>query len=86
MAYSDQFFRALGVDGASQESVRLAVSKTSIPASRLAYYNRMNIVPSGEDLKRCVDAYDISEIELRLKMGRLDRESIALIQQNAKKY
>lgn len=85
MAYSNQFFRALGIDSTSQKSIKDAVSKTGIPRSRLIYYNRKNILPSGEDLSKCIDFYGISEFQLRLKMGRLDRESIEILQKNAEK-
>lgn len=85
MAYSNQFFRALGIDSESQKSIKDAVNKTGIPRSRLIYYNRKNVLPSGEDLSKCIEIYGVSEFQLRLKMGRLDRESIEILQKNAEK-
>jgi site-specific DNA-methyltransferase (adenine-specific) len=85
MTYSNQFFRALEIDSESKRSIQDAVHKTGIPRSRLIYYNKKNILPSGEDLSKCIEAYSVSEFQLRLKMGRLDRESIEILQNHAEK-
>lgn len=85
MAYSDHFFKALGIDPESRAQIKAVAVKVNVPVSRLEYYNKNNIIPSGNDLKAILDIFGLSEIYLRLKMGRLDRETIALLQQDADK-
>lgn len=83
MAYSNQFFQALGINSDSSIDVKGMANKTGIPRSRLAYYNKKNIIPSGLDLQKLIEIYGVSEFELRLKMGRLDRNSVEILQMNA---
>lgn len=83
MQFSDQFFRALGVRVEDKKSLTDLSRKVNIPLSRLNYYNDKNIVPSGTDLESLILHTDISETELMLKMGILDKKLIDKIQNNA---
>lgn len=56
---------------------------TGIPASRLKYYNKHNVVPSGKDLEVISKVSGVPETLLKLKMGRLDGELLSAIQENA---
>lgn len=85
MAYSNQFFQALDIDPNSRENVKAVATKTGVPVARLDYYNKKNILPSGKDLKLITEVLGVSEVYLRLKMGRLDRELISLLQKDAEK-
>lgn len=83
MGYSNQFFQALGFFQPSAKQIQTISQKTGIPTSRLKYYNDHNTLPSGSDLQKITDFFGISEIELQLKTGRLDRATIDLIQAQA---
>lgn len=80
MTYSNQFFQALGVDHREKPEIKALSIKTGIPLSRLNFYNHKNVVPSGVDLACIEKKCGVSEVELRLRMGRLDRALIELIQ------
>jgi site-specific DNA-methyltransferase (adenine-specific) len=83
MTYSNQFFQALGVDHRVKSEIKAIASKTEIPLSRLNFYNHKNVVPSGFDLMKITEIFGVSEVQLRLKMGRLDRTLIELIQNSS---
>lgn len=83
MGYSNQFFQALGLSGPTAKQVQITSQKTGIPASRLKYYNDHNTLPSGYDLQKIIEVFGVSEIELQLKTGRLERATIDLIQAKA---
>lgn len=82
MTYSNQFFSALGIDHTSTKDIKEAAKRTGIPVSRLNHYNKTNTIPTGYDLKTIESCYGVSELELKLKTGRLDRATIELIQQH----
>lgn len=83
MTYSNKFFQLLGVDHSVKSEINAAAVKTGIPVSRLNFYNNKNIVPSGFDLTQIEKIFGVSEIQIRLKMGRLDRALIELIQNSS---
>jgi len=83
MGYSNQFFKALGIDPDSRVDIQSAAKKTGIPFARLKYYNKKNVIPLGGDLTALEDEYAISELELMLKMGRLDHSVIEAIQNSS---
>ncbi|MCU7905744.1 MAG: site-specific DNA-methyltransferase [Candidatus Thiodiazotropha sp. (ex Epidulcina cf. delphinae)] len=51
--------------------------------ARLRYYNDKNIVPTGGDLDRVLRASSITEIDLMLRMGRLNRNVLEAIRDYA---
>lgn len=83
MGYSNQFFQALGIDCASRKEIKAAAQKLNIPVARLNYYNSNNIVPSGGDLQSIVEIFGVSELELQIRTGRIDRATIELLQKNS---
>ena len=83
MGFSNQFFRALGVADENRQAISKLSRKTGIPVSRLRYYNENNILPTGNDLELILSSVNISEVELMLKMGRLDCELLEVLQNNA---
>lgn len=83
MGYSDQFFHSLGIDPRSKEQLSKASRKSGISVSRLRYYNGANIIPTGIDLDKILSAYGITEVELQLRMGQIDRRLSNLIANNA---
>lgn len=84
MTYSNQFFNALGIDHQSPSEIKEAAKRSGIPGVRLNYYNKTNTIPTGNDLKMIEECYGVTELELKLKTGRLDRATTELIQQHAK--
>lgn len=80
MNYSNQFFRCLGV---SKETLNAFSKKSGVSTKNLKYYNDNNILPSGNDLVKLLNATGISELKLRLSMGRLDKDLVEAIQAKA---
>ncbi|WP_444929486.1 DNA-methyltransferase [Microbulbifer sp. SSSA002] len=83
MGYSNQFFGTLGVKPGRGGNLAAFSRACDVPVDRLKYYNNNNIVPSGLDLKKIIKVAKVSELALRLKMGRLDRDTISLLQENS---
>ncbi|QOH80995.1 site-specific DNA-methyltransferase [Plesiomonas shigelloides] len=83
MGYSDQFFKALNIEAGKGGNLNQFSKKCGIPQKKLMYYNDNNIVPSGSDLEKIIASTNISELLLRLKMGRLDKDIIKAIQQQS---
>lgn len=83
MGYSDQFFKALGVDPSSQREIREVSKRSDISVEKLKYYNNKNIIPSGKDLTKIESKLKTSEIALMIKMGRLDHRVLEAIQSHS---
>jgi site-specific DNA-methyltransferase (adenine-specific) len=83
MGYSNQFFKAVGINQPQGKSLAEFAKATAIPKERLTYYNQDNILPSGSDLEKILDISGISKVGLALKMGRLDKDLIEAIQAQA---
>lgn len=83
MGYSNQFFNALGVDPKSRPEINKLAKRVRIPSHRLSYYNEKNILPSGSDMVQIEEELGVFELDLAIKMGRLDHASTELIQQHA---
>ncbi|WP_311065623.1 DNA methyltransferase [Halomonas sp. DWK9] len=83
MGYSNQFFKALGVGADNGGDIATFAKQSGVPSKKLKYYNEHNIVPTGNDLEGILVAAKITELSLRLKMGRLDKDIIEAIRENA---
>ncbi|TRY31041.1 site-specific DNA-methyltransferase [Aliiglaciecola sp. M165] len=83
MGYSNQFFKALSIREEKGGNLATFAKQSGVPVKKLKYYNKNNIVPTGTDLKNIMSAANISELLLRIKMGRLDKDIIEAIQENA---
>lgn len=81
MGFSDRFFKALGITAGRGGNLPRFSKDSDIPRDRLKYYNDKNVLPSGDDLKKVLDMANISELELMLKMGRLDKNVIDALQE-----
>jgi site-specific DNA-methyltransferase (adenine-specific) len=84
MGYSNQFFSAVNVDAESRTDILRFAKATGITIDRLKYYNASNVLPSGEDLKAILKVGKISELELMLKMGRINNKLMEAISINSK--
>ena len=83
MSYSDQFFSAIGVRAGRGGNLGRFAKASGVPSDRLKFYNQHNILPSGNDLKSITKAAGITELLLKLKMGRLDKDLLEAIQEHA---
>lgn len=83
MGYSNQFFRGLGVNPSKRTDINKLSEKTGIPTSRLHYYNDNNIIPSGLDMTSLENSLGIYELDLKIKMGRIDHNVIEYLQEHA---
>ena len=83
MSYSNQFFNALGIKPGRGGNLSQFARSCGISADRLKFYNENNVVPTGKDLELITKFTQVSDIILKLKMGRLDKNLLEAIQQNA---
>ena len=83
MSFSDQFFRAVGIDPAQRHQLAEFSTRCGVPPARLRHYNDANVLPTGDDLTRVLATAGITELELTLAMGRLSRDTLNAIQANA---
>ena len=83
MGYSNHFFDAIGVRSGRGGNISEFSKKTGIPAARLKFYNANNVLPSGRDLKLILKASKITELVLKLKMGRIDKDVINALSNSA---
>jgi site-specific DNA-methyltransferase (adenine-specific) len=83
VSFSDQFFCALGIDPEQRRDITAFAARSGVPPQRLRHYNDANVMPTGDDLTRVLDAAGITNAELMLSMGRLSREVLNALQANA---
>lgn len=81
----NSFYNALNIETEKKLILRQLAKKTKIPIDRLNYYNKYNILPSGDDLNKICQQTKISELDLMLKMGIVNSDVISLIQENSEK-
>jgi site-specific DNA-methyltransferase (adenine-specific) len=83
MGYSNQFYKAVGVVPEKGRSLTEFAKETGVPKARLRYYNDENKLPTGKDLEAILAATDQTELDLALKMGRLNSAILEAIQENS---
>jgi len=83
MNHSHKFFRAIGVDPDERGDDRDFAKEADIPVSRLRYYNDQNIFPAGEDLKKICEVADLSPLQLKLRIGHIDKKTLDALTQNS---
>lgn len=83
MSYSNQFFSAIGVRAGRGGNLTQFAQASGVPVERLNFYNGSNLLPTGKDLELVLKAAGISELMLKLKMGRLDSNILEAIQSSA---
>lgn len=79
----NQFFKALGLNEISPNSVKELANDIGIPYSRLKYYNSNNILPSGADLQKILQKMELSREQLMLRLGKVDKDLLDRLIQNA---
>lgn len=79
----DKFFSAIGIRPDDHSAIKELSVKSGVPTAILKYYNEANIIPSGKDLRCILYAVGVSEIELMLRMGSLNRRLTAAIERHS---
>ncbi|WP_375345365.1 site-specific DNA-methyltransferase [Priestia megaterium] len=74
------FFEALSIN---EDTLKEFSKKVKVSVKKLRYYNDHNIFPSHEDFNKIKNIIDISELELKLKMGILDYTILQCISNHA---
>lgn len=82
MSHSNRFFRAIGISD-SRASINEFARRSSVTAEMLHYYNATDTLPSGADLDRVCVTSGITAMELMLRMGKIDRNLLEQIRNNA---
>ncbi|MGQ9008739.1 DNA-methyltransferase [Bacillus stercoris] len=75
--FTNNFFKALNIK--NQKELLSFSKKTSIPVPKLKMYNEESIFPFNSDLNKILNELDITEFELKLKLGILDSDTIDLL-------
>ena len=83
MGFSGQFFGAIGIAADNRAALGDFARHSGVPVDRLRHYNNANILPSGSDLERILEAAGIGEVELMLAMGRVSKAVLDAIQAKA---
>lgn len=79
----DYFYRAIGLEDSSSKEKKAFAVRAGMSLKDLDYYNQNNILPSGQHLERILLASGLTELELMLMMGRLNKSVISRIQAHA---
>ena len=80
----NQFFNALHLKATNRTALLRFSKKATVPMNRLTYYNRQNILPSGNDLQKICETAGITRTQLMLAMGIFNSSIRKVIQKNAK--
>jgi site-specific DNA-methyltransferase (adenine-specific) len=74
---------ALGLDPTDTRAIKNLSSKAGIPWPRLRFYDEQGIEPTNAEFRALADAAGLSELELRLKSGLINRSVIERLSANA---
>jgi site-specific DNA-methyltransferase (adenine-specific) len=83
VASSNGFFKALNIASNENGQLRKLSAITGIKSTALRLYNEKNILPSPKEMEKITEATQVTELELKLAMGILDRSLIQRIKDNA---
>lgn len=83
MGYSDQFFKAVGINPGRGGNLSKFSKESGVASNRLKYFNQNNIMPTGTELECIIKQANISELLLRLKMGCINSSILEVIQNQA---
>ncbi len=81
MQGSNLLFKVLGID--NNTDVRKFSRSVEISVSKLKFYNKTNILPSGSDLDKICAVVNLTPAQLMLKMGIIDRRIKSAIHKHA---
>ena len=74
---------ALGLDTSNARAIKSLASRAGMPLSRLRFYDEQGIEPTNEELRNLAEAAGLTELELRLKSGLINRSVIEMLSSRA---
>ncbi|SEG75799.1 site-specific DNA-methyltransferase [Paenibacillus sp. UNC499MF] len=80
--YSNSFFSALSITNDAELKYFSKIS--NITTKKLKYYPKYNLYPDVTDRDCIIKTLDISELELKIKLGYFDKELLDILSKNAK--
>lgn len=83
MDYNNRLLRGIGLDPNNAKGIKLFCKKVGINYVDLKFYNEKNILPTGSDLDKILEASKISILELKLSLGLIDQKLKEQIARNA---
>jgi site-specific DNA-methyltransferase (adenine-specific) len=75
---------ALGLDAGNIRAIKSLASKAGVPLPRLRFYDEQGVEPSNEELRKLAEAAGMTELELRLKSGLINRSVIDMLSTRAR--
>ncbi len=78
--YQNKLFNLLNVN--NREELRNIAKITGISISQLEFYNDNMIFPNGDVLNKILNYTGFTELELKIRLGKLDHEVVAWISKN----
>lgn len=75
---------ALGLDPKDFRGIKAVSAKSGIPSQRIKFYDEKRIEPTNEEMRNLARAINLTEIELRLKSGFINRTVIEALSSNAR--
>lgn len=70
---------ALGFKPGDTRAIKDMANRSGVPLARLRFYDEQGIEPSGDEFRRLAATAGLTELELRLKCGLIDRSLMDLI-------
>ncbi|MCL4646161.1 site-specific DNA-methyltransferase [Burkholderia multivorans] len=74
---------ALGLKPGDSRALKDLASRAGVPLPQLKFYDEHGIEPTSEELGKLAEAAGMTELELRLKSGLINRSVIELLSNNA---
>ncbi|MDY7786963.1 DNA-methyltransferase [Burkholderia ubonensis] len=74
---------ALGLDPSDTRAIKSLASRAGVPLPQLRFYDERGIEPTNEELRKLAEAAGLTELELRLKSGLVNRSIIEKLSANA---
>jgi len=79
----NSLFEALRILRPDKKRVRMISTQTAIPDETLRFWDKNFLLPSEVELEKLCAACGVSPIEVKLRMGIVDREMMHLLQRHA---
>lgn len=74
---------ALGLDPSNTRAIKELAKRAGVPLPRLRFYDEQGVEPTNEELQRLAEAAGLTELELRLKSGLINRSVVEMLSARA---
>lgn len=74
---------ALGLNPHDTRAIKDLASRAGVPLTQLRFYDEQGIEPTSEELRKLAEVAGLTELELRLKSGFINRSIIEMLSRNA---